>query len=569
MATEDASLVFDLSVEQAKIEVPMLEISGAGNSVATTCYLERRGGDLHICIEAEDHDMLSLIASGPLQIAPDHPRIKEDNFLYEEDCIQLALATAGQAQPESFLLVNPLGNVKFSGELAGYCMVHTQRSADGWVINIKLPLTWTQPPVLAISLHRFYRGVNHEVHGLTSTLPHPLNTEDFAIALLEPGVDAAAFRQSLRDAKAAQLENTLQSCRERLGKRKTLPESWTDFAIEMTQWRLRRHVHAGTQFLCWNEGHFQHALINLWQLTGDVVWLQRAIDRMERVWAYTGYDMDLPDKLWDLPESTWYDHRDEAGAAITLITGVILYPMTRLLREVWSDKSLADLRPRLEPWFDRCRRAIAVHDREWIELPDGSGAYLEPYLKGPARVYPRGGSRICPLNRMFFLAMPMLMLGRLLKDDVYIDRVKRMARFFRESMEEDENGAMVWEYETAFYPATGEDISHAACQVRFAELCRAEGIEFTDEDLRAIARTLRENIFLHGDVPCGEVRGLTPSLDMSVGAWSSLCRFVPDVLPRIAAVVETACTERPEFFEKEGWGIYLLTEVEMARQRVL
>lgn len=554
---EHDDIILDLSKPNANRRLPMGEIYGEENTVTTACLLSRDGDVLRVRVEAADDDMLNLIATAPTP-GP------VDRFLYEEDCIQVAVAYPGTAAVADMLLANPMGKVKAAGKAQGWT-VTASRHAGGWAIEVTIP---TDEPVIGLGVHRFYRGVKNEVHGLTPTLPHPLDPEEFAAIVLRPKGNASSYFRSVWEAKAHSLQVAVDAARARLTKRAALPPPWTALAAEKARLRAAVPLKADTRWLCWNEGHFQHALLNLWQLTGDRAWLETAIERMEGVWALTGEQRGEADHVWGFPRPTWYDAQDELGAAITLITGVILFPMARLLREVWSNESLADLRPRLEPWFDRCRRAIAVHDCEWVELLEGSGAYLEPYPKGPARVYPRGGSRICPLNRMFFLAMPMLILGRLQNDEAYIDRAKRMARFFRESIEEDESGAFVWEYETGYYPATGEDISHAACQVRFAELCRAEGIEFTDKDLRALALTLKENIFIHGDVPCGEVRGLTPELNMAVGAWSSLCRFVPDVLPRIAAVIETACTERPEFFEKEGWGIYLLTEVEKARQGI-
>jgi hypothetical protein len=551
-------MTLDLSSPYANRRVPLLEINEDENTVAATCLLSREGEMLRVRMEADDDDMLGLIATAP---APG----QTDRFLYEEDCIQLAVAYPGSAVVTDMLLANPLGKVTAAGKAKEWA-VSASRHAGGWAIEVVIP---ADQPVIGLSVHRFFRGVKNEVHGLTPTLPHPLDPEEFAAIVLERKGNASGYFRSVSAAKEKALQVAINGVRARLAKRTILPAPWAELAAEKARVRAAAPLNPDTRHLCWNEGHFQHALLNLWQLTRDRNWLDTAIDRMEKVWEFTGDRRGEPDSVWGIPRPTWYDHKDELGAAITLITGVILYPMARLLREVWNDESLADLRPRLEPWFDRCRRAIAVHDCEWIELPEGSGVYLEPYLKGPSRVYPRGGSRICPLNRMFFLAMPMLILGRLLNDETYLDRVERMARFFRESLEECENGAVAWEYETQYYPAGGEDISHASCQVQFAEWCSREGIEFTEGDLRAIARTLRENIFVHGDVPCGEVRGLTPDLDMAVAAWSSLCRFVPDILPRIAAVVEAAHTERPEFFEKEGWGIYLLTAVEKARQGIV
>lgn len=550
-------IILDLSSPFANRRMPMLEINEDGNTVATTCLLSQDGETLHVRVEAVDDDMLNLIATAPVPG-------QTDRFLYEEDCIQVAVAYLGSAAVTDMLLANPLGKITASGKATQWA-VSASRHGEGWAIEVSIP---TSQPVIGLSIHRFYRGVKNEVHGLTPTLPHPLDPEEFAAIILQPGGNASNYYRSVSEAKEQSLLAAVTEMRRRLVKRTVLPAPWTELTTQLALQRADTPLNPNTQYLCWNEGHFQHALLNLWQLTHDRQWLEIAIERMEQVWEFTGERIGLPDNVWGFPQPTWYDHHDEAGAAITLITGVILYPMSRLLREVWSDERLVDLRPRLEPWFNRCRRAIAVHDCEWVELLGGSGAYLEPYQKGPCRVYPKGGSRIAPLNRMFFLAMPMLILGRLLNDEAYIDRVRRMAHFFRESLEECENDAVVWEYETAYYPTTGEDISHASCQVRFAEWCCREGIEFTEQDLLAIAVTLKENIFIHGDVPCSEVRGLTPGLDMALGAWSSLCRFVPDVLPRIIAVIDTAYTEQPEFFAKEGWGIYLLTEVEKARKGI-
>lgn len=550
-------IIFDMSGPFANRLVPMREIYGDENTVGTDCLLRHEGDVLRVRVQAADDDMLDLIATAP------EPGWF-DGFLYEEDCIQVAVAYPGSSTITDMLLANPQGKVNARGKAKNWT-VNASRHAEGWSIEVAIPV---DQPVIGLSVHRFYRGVKNEVHGLTSTLPHPLDPEEFAAVVLEPKGKASDYFHLVAAAKETSLQTAVERARARLAKRTMLPAPWTELAAAKARLRAAVPLSSDTQYLCWNEGHFQHALLNLWQLTHDRAWLDIAVERMEGVWECTGDRRGEADNVWGIPQPTWYDHQDELGAAITLITGVILYPMARLLREVFTDDRLADLRPRLQPWFDRCRRAITVHDCEWVELPEGSGIYLEPYVKGPARVYPRGGSRICPLNRMFFLALPLLILGRLLNDETYIDRVKRMARFFRESIAEDENGAAVWEYESQYYPAAGEDISHASCQVRFAELCAAEGIEFTEKDLRAIARTLQQNIFLHGDVPCGEVRGLTPRLNMAVGAWSSLCRFVPDVLPRIAAVIETTYTECPEDFEKEGWGIYLLTEVEKARQEI-
>jgi len=210
---------------------------------------------------------------------------------------------------------------------------------------------------------------------------------------------------------------------------------------------------------------------------------------------------------------------------------------------------------------------LTLHDREWVELPGGAGMHLEPFLKGPRRVYPRGGSRINPLNREFALSMPMLHIARITGNAEYERKVRANARYFLQSAQVDD-GCLLWEYQTGCCAAEGEDLGHAHCQVLFAELCAAEGVEVAEDDLRRIAATLERRVFRHGDVPCGTVRGYDPGLHLAVGTWSSLCRFVPEVFPRVEAVVRTLLRTRPAAFA-EGWGVRNLTCLEKTRREAM
>ena len=555
--------IIDLSVVDAEETLEMQEISGAPATVQTICSFKRLDGAVQVRIDAYDDRMLDLVATVP------KPGI-EDQFLFEEDCIQVAAASAGTAEATEFLLVNPYGSSRAFGEAKKWDR-SVCRHEGGWRITIIIPVldAWC---VWGLSVHRFYRGVHHEVLGISTSLPHPLDTSVFPLFVLKPVPDAEAaangYRSSTRGAQNSVRHNALAAFKARIDNRTKPTIPWTQLAAEFAERRAAEEVRSATGFLCWNEGHYQHALIDLWQLTGEIRWLEMAVERMDQVWSVTGEQIGLEDTIWGEKMPTWYDHNDELGTAICLITGVILYPIARLMHTVHNSESAVSLRPGIEPWVERCRRAVAVHDREWVELPDGSGIYLEPHPKGPNRIYPNVGSRVAPLNRAFLLAMPLLYLARVLKDEIYLDRVERMARFFRHSTEILENGTMVWEYEASRYPATGEDISHGHCQLLFAEHCCSEGIEFTENDLRKIAATLEKNIFRYGDVPCEEIRGIKPTLNLAAGAWSGLCRFVPNVFEKIEAVLETYLSENPNQAEPEGWLIRILTMVDLSRRQL-
>ena len=549
-------MVFDLSEAGRSARAELKEIAGRPNTARTNCILSREQGFVRVEFDAEDPDMLSLISAAS---APN-----TDRFLYEEDCVQVAVGMPGKAAPAGFLLANPHGSRTGSGEAERW-EVETARHAQGWHLEVRIPIPG-DCRCMGLSLFRFFRGVNNEVHGVGESLPHPLDASKFAIVLLRPNADAGAYLQSVVQAREGQTRDTLAAVRRRIaaaqGGSGPRPSLQTAEACAMERSKVEIRPQEG--FLCWNEGHFQHALLDLWEITGERQWLEMAIPRMEQVWAMRADRRGVPDSFWRRPLPTWYND-SETGTACTLTSGVILAPIARLMRLLHDEPRLGDLSERVKGWLPLCEEVIGLHDKEWIELPDGSGVYIEPYPKGPRRVYPRGGSRVAPLNRFLWLGRPMLNIARILGRRDWLDKVEKMARYFQRHSETLENGSLVWEYHVGAYPAEGEDISHAHCQVLFAELCSREGIVLTEDDVHKIAVTLEKNIFRYGDVPCGSVRGYGPGLHVAVGVWAPLCRFVPHVFPKIVAVLETALSEGKFDFKRQGWGVRLLTLVEKAR----
>ena len=530
-------------------EFTLNEIQGCPSSVATSCSLKRESDELVLMVGAEDTDMLELVSSA----SPPG----QDAFLYEEDCLQIALGTPNTAGTTETLLVNPHGSRKGTPAAEAW-QIETIRRADGWSMVVTTPV----PPELScigLSLHRFYRGVHHEVQGHGTGLPHPLKPDEFLVIVLkdeqEPTTTAANYLHSIKSKQEKELQDQLASCRARINKAEG-PKTSLEIAKMFTRERLKLPCKG-----VWNETYLQHALIDLWEIEGDPEWLETAIQRMEETWAKRG-EADH-DSVWGELLPTWYESRNDH--AMTLISGVMLYPIARLMDVIYRDAALENLWSQVEHWLPMCREVIDSHEREWVEFSDGSGIYLEPYLKGPPRVYPTGGSRVNPLNRAFWLAAPMLHLGPILGRDDYIRKATQMAHYFKNNSETLANGSLVWEYLVSRYPAEGEDISHAHCQLFFAELCFKKGIVFTENDLQKMAITLDKNVFRHTDVPCGTLRGIQPGIHLAVGAWSGLCRFVPHLFPRIVAVVETSMAEGQFDFKSEGWGVRILTMIEKAR----
>lgn len=548
-----ARLTIDASDPGVTITRPMREITGGRNTVETRCHITRRGRELIVSIDADDPDPMGLVATAPIAG-------RGDPVLYEEDCVHIATALPGEPQPDGFTLVNPHGSRK-GNEVAQGWRIDTRRSERGWRIDVTIPLR-EGLSAIGLAVLRFYRGVHHEVHGLTTASPHPMDVTDFAVVLLasagSPADAGEQFYAAACDARRGELDDILGQTRGRIAAalgRAGRPGVTLETAYRLAEARLRQPPVNGVSALCWNEQHFLNALLDLWDIDHNRRWLEVLIERGEIIWSFRAHcSHRRKDGMFGEVLATWYDETDSASVAITLGTGVILMAMGRLMHTIHRDPALHDLWERVAHWVDYFRETIAVHDREWMDLPGGCGNYLEPFEKGPARVYPRGGSRICPLNRSFALAIPMLYLARITGDATYLDRVTRMARYFKNSCEVLDNGSLVWEYLTSRYRADGEDLSHASCEVHFAEQCAGEGVVFTQEDIRGIARTLEFNVFRYGDVPCDGIRGFHPGFHWHVGPWASLTRYAPHLLPRMVALVEAAMSEA-RFDFTHGWGV--------------
>jgi hypothetical protein len=557
----------DLSQPSAKagLLVDLHEITGGKNTVATNCRLQHLPGKLLLTVIAADPDPFSLIATEPIPGKP-------DQFLYEEDCIHLAISLPGQPQPADFSLINPRGSRKGS-KAASNWDVQTSRSESNWEIKVAIPL----PPdthAIGLLLVRFFRGIHGELHGLSPALPHPMDVTTFTPVFLSlppsqtPQQAATLFSQSVTQAASEHLQSTLQSVRSRITKNLAIPNRpriTLDQARQHALTLLQSPVPTTVRALSWSEQYVIHSLIDLWRLDSNPQWLDHAITRSDAVWAARAHLQNRADSLWHQVMPTWYDADGLDTTPISLGTGAIMYPIARLYHLIHSTPGLAHLRPRLAHWNENFRLAIAVHDREWINLPTGQGNYLEPDAKGPRRLYPASGSRICPLNRSFYLAMPLMFLADHLNQPHYMDRVKKMARYFKNSCQLQDNGALVWEYLTSRYPATGEDVSHATSQVTFAHMLADAGIEFTTADLQAMALTLKHNILRHHDVPCEYLRAVEPGFSWYLGLWAPLTRYVPETLPSLFNLVEAAMAEGHPH-TKEPWGLRNTTALLLAQR---
>src|SRR5687768_730978 len=234
------------------------EITGGENSVRTSLHLARLAEDsLEVVIEAEDPDPLALIATPPTG--------RTDQFLYEEDCVQVAVALPGEARPSGLCLANPMGSRRDVGAAVDWQLT-AKRNGTGWRVALRIPLS-PDAATLGLGVLRYFRGVHHEVHGIGH--PHPIDVADLAVVVLQATSDPAAAAErhvaQAREAQAAEVRDAVAACRDRMANARGAGNATVSVATarELARARAERPVVPQLDFLCWNESHFQNALINL------------------------------------------------------------------------------------------------------------------------------------------------------------------------------------------------------------------------------------------------------------------------------------------------------------------
>ena len=286
--------------------------------------------------------------------------------------------------------------------------------------------------------------------------------------------------------------------------------------------------------LAWLVSQDMLALVVMYDVTGDP-WYLRMLGRYsERTMAIR--DDVLGKKDVDgrsLPG--WGSSRyDVNGRHVYLVhSGLIVLPILEYAVRApklpgWSDADEAK-RAKL---IDQCRETLVFHDYQ-----------LDPELKGEEAAYLAGREEAeryqtyQPFNRQNTFARDFYLLNRLTGDADYLERSRKLYRFFRNNIERTPADAYIWEYEP---PRVGgpvrvavcDDISHGSYALQPVIPACEDDFVFTRSDLARFARTFTKYIYL-GDgvfqarIGCA-VTDMTRIMDR-IYAWMPLAEADPRI----------------------------------------
>jgi hypothetical protein len=197
-------------------------------------------------------------------------------------------------------------------------------------------------------------------------------------------------------------------------------------------------------------------------------------------------------------------------------TGQLTYPLARFVRIVRASPALRDdpgYAATAQRYLDAAIAAVAVHDEDWRETPEGLGYYVTP--KGAPVRY--DGVEL-PFNQVLSLGRTLVELAVLTGDPGYADRVAKIAAWWKSDLRANAAGAYVWNYAwtkgrffsgwtaadgvSRYLPSqkgyrVAEDVDHGHIDVGFAVLAYRElgpASGFTEADMEALAATFVRNI---------------------------------------------------------------------------
>lgn len=205
-------------------------------------------------------------------------------------------------------------------------------------------------------------------------------------------------------------------------------------------------------------------------------------------------------------------------------TGMVAYPLAKYARIVLHDRALNGRSRTARRLRDASRRAVDVHDEEFVHHGDGSGDY----------VYPKGApvpfdGLVAPYNMSHGLGQALAELYTLTGSPKYLARIRAIVRGFRRGLVHTDKGAYTWtywppysevhqgfeasdelsEYTPAYQPSQQpDDISHAAISVEFVHAAARIGLGgLGRRDLERFAATYTENIILSDSTVANNVDG--------------------------------------------------------------
>jgi hypothetical protein len=308
------------------------------------------------------------------------------------------------------------------------------------------------------------------------------------------------------------------------------------FNVELA-WR-HAGLELGGKVLACNLAYDLDAAVAAYERTGDIRFSTALEQGLDAAMAMRDDRLGKVDEIRKRVMPAWgtnrYSPDKKQWMAWDAFIGIIAHPAIVHAHLVMQRSNEPARKDKAQRYLRDATEAVAAFDDWWREdIEAGMGWYLDPLYQD-----------VAPLNHMNLLGMAHVELCKLFARQDSCTKAAGLARFFQHHLKRNSDGTCAWEYWAGgqlkkHLSTSGEDITHAHINVRFAVLAWKHGIVIEKADIECITRALTQRVCR----PTGDwgmaVDGtgdlIKSKLHEGLSAWGELADIDPNIPERIEA----------------------------------
>lgn len=315
----------------------------------------------------------------------------------------------------------------------------------------------------------------------------------------------------------------------------------------------------------WELSYGLRAFVDLYNLTGNPVWLNRAISWSDHLLNYSDVNGD-GEPAWGNYNETWGTDRYEF-VEFTVHDGVVSVPLLELVQLIHGRAELVlneTLKQKADAYLDLVKRVVDRHHAYWTDVTEDSGYYWNDPTS----------DELVIVNRFAALGIAEFLLCDILQDSAYLDKPERMARLIKDNLKYDErDDCYVWPY--AVGQAGAEDVSHGSIDLEFMIEAYQHSLVFNETDMRRLVNTYQRKIwqgidmFRTGIALAMRVDGTVVQDDdytRLAHKWPLLCLYEPRILQQHRMALEVFSRKYLPMDRVMAETLSLMVQMEIALQ---
>jgi hypothetical protein len=315
-----------------------------------------------------------------------------------------------------------------------------------------------------------------------------------------------------------------------------LVKTFDELAVPSLQRSTTRPADNDYGGIAWGDSYVMASLAEMLAATGNARYADMFIQVADHVLKARDNLHNLRDEYRGTVNPAWGSMKYSNGKrhVWAVHTGMICEPLARFAGVVRKDPKLKDkYSAKADEYLTAAQQAVAVHEPDYRPGPGKDEAYLYGHVN---QIH-------LPLNMQNALARAWIYIDDATGKPEHRDQISRLARFFKNRLRVQPDGALAWEYRPPLDgPGTNfEDVSHGSINADFLVLCYEHGVVFDRKDIDGLEKTLLTRVIR----PDGSIsdniggKGGVNKYKAAALRWARLALHCPAVRDRLVQLRRT------------------------------